>query len=216
MNKKVTIIDYGMGNILSLQRALRHVGATTLLSEDEFAISNAERLVLPGVGAFGRGIEEIKRRGIDHAINKYLISERPFLGICLGMQLLLTESFEFGHHKGLNIFPGKVIRLHKSESDQQLKIPQIGWNMLLKPSTRDHVQWSIGILNTISERDYMYFVHSFACYPNSSSIIIAETEYGRDCFCSVLGSGNVYGCQFHPERSGEKGLKILNNFVTEL
>lgn len=218
MNRTI-VVDYGMGNLFSIQHALRHVGAEAEISSDPRVITGAERLILPGVGAFEQAMQELRNRQLIGAIKDFVQTGRPLLGICLGMQLLFTDSFEFGHFEGLNLIRGKVVRFKEADAaSPPFKIPQIGWNRIEtplraegRPGTADF--WRSTVLDGITEEDYFYFVHSYICFPDDPAEIVAETEYGLDRFCSAVGRKNVWGCQFHPEKSGEKGLQIYRNFI---
>jgi glutamine amidotransferase len=211
-----------MGNLFSIQHALKHVGADAVTTSDPLLIAHAERLILPGVGAFEQAMQELQKRDVVSAISEFVHTGRPLLGICLGMQLLFTESFEFGHHKGLDLISGKVIRFKRDKAiTPSFKIPQIGWNRIEMPSqpgVRSGFEeiWHSTILKGITEQDFFYFVHSYVCVPDDPASIVAESLYGIDRFCSVTNKGNVWGCQFHPEKSGENGLLIYKNFVQKL
>lgn len=221
VNPKVLIIDYGMGNLFNIERAIMHVGGSAEISDSPLKIASAERLILPGVGAFGKAMHELKNRGIIEALYAFIQTGRPFMGICLGMQLLLTESHEFGQYNGLNLISGKVVRLKGVADDgQQLKIPHIGWNKIDIPesvekrkSESNYHSWDGTILQGLNSGSYFYFVHSFVCYLEDAKYVLAESIYGMDRFCSVVRKDNIYGCQFHPEKSGEEGLHIYRNYL---
>ena len=208
---KVTVIDYGLCNLLSVCNALKHVGANPEIVSDPDKVLHAERLVLPGVGAFQNGMDGLRANGMVDAVKSYAALGRPLLGICLGMEFLMDKSFEFGEHDGLGIIPGQVENLKQQASVGQagLKVPHIGWNYLA-PS--DH-SWDKTILAGLDKGVDMYFVHSFHVVPRHRADCLAMTSYGTHAFCSVVARGSVYGCQFHPEKSGVSGLKILDNFV---
>lgn len=217
----VVIADYGMGNLFSIERAVRYVGGKCEITDNPVKIARADRLILPGVGAFGEGMRQLKENGMVDAIYEFVQKGRPMLGICLGMQLLLSESCEFGVHKGLELIQGKVVPLTESKSGNRvLKIPHIGWNQINAPVIRNLLigdnsdMWKGTILNGLKPGTHFYFVHSFRCMPEDPERIIAETVYGEDRFCSVVNKDNVWGCQFHPERSGEKGLQVYKQYVT--
>ncbi|MCF7907798.1 MAG: imidazole glycerol phosphate synthase subunit HisH [Candidatus Omnitrophica bacterium] len=218
------IVDYGMGNLFSLERVIRHLGGTAVISSDPETIASAERVILPGVGAFGDGMDKIKNRELVAPIQRAIDSGKPFLGICLGMQLLMTESEEFGVHGGLDVISGSVRRFFDSKGDKaSYKIPHVGWNRLLAPKIVEFGQpvscegsnkfWEDTILNTTQEGEFVYFVHSYTVTPQNPEHILAETEYGQSRFCSAIRSNNVFGCQFHPEVSANVGLRILKEFL---
>ncbi len=206
----LVIVDYGVGNLFNVQRAFSHFGLDSTISKDPETVRKAERLILPGVGAFETGVSHLKSYGLIPAIRTYAKSGRPLLGICLGMQLLLTESEENGRHRGLDLIPGRVLRFKGPARGRPIfKTPQIGWNTLLGSAA----SWKDTILDGLDREPYMYFVHSYCVYPKDQKTRLAVTRYGRDEFCSVIRQKNIVGCQFHPERSGDFGLKILENFA---
>ncbi|MBF0594721.1 MAG: imidazole glycerol phosphate synthase subunit HisH [Candidatus Omnitrophica bacterium] len=207
---KVVIIDYGLCNLLSVHNALRHCGVDAVIAADPAALSDADGVILPGVGAFEDGMSGLRQRGFMEALGTYVPTGRPLLGICLGMQLLMERSCEFGVHDGLGLIKGEVRPVdHIAVDGGILKIPHIGWNGLRRAS-RD---WEGSLLTGLPEAVEMYFVHSFRVVPQEASHILAETEYGGKRFCSVVARENIWGCQFHPEKSSAMGLKLLNNFV---
>ena len=210
MSKAVTIIDYGVGNMLSVARAFEHCGATVILAHDPAAIERAESLVLPGVGAFENGMRELRERGLIAPIRRYATSGRPLLGICLGMQMLASVGEEFGEYEGLNLIPGRVKQLPRCGTDGlALKSPNIGWCDLLPSPGSD---WSSGILAN-SANASVYLVHSYALYPDQEEHRLADCTFGGHRFASAVKRGNVFGCQFHPEKSGPEGLKIISSFL---
>lgn len=198
----ITIIDYGMGNLRSVQKAFEHIGATAKIASTPKDIEGADRLVLPGVGAFRDAIAEIREQGFADPIHKHIESERPFLGICLGLQLLFEISYEEGEYEGLGIVPGKVIRF---EDQPDLKIPHMGWNQLQRSGSPQ-------LLDGIPEDAHFYFVHSFYVAPTEESVVAGRTSYGTD-FVSMIELGNLFATQFHPEKSQRAGLKLLTNFA---
>lgn len=209
----VTIIDYGVGNLFSVQRGLEHCGATVTVTSDHAKILSAPRVVLPGVGAFGNAMHELHRLGLVEVIRQLAQNKTPLLGICLGMQLLLDESEEFGITKGLGLIPGHVVPLpdHTVSGDRQ-KIPHIGWNALYPSDTsRD---WGGTVLENTAAGDAVYFVHSFMALPTDPAHRIADCIYGDHKVAAAISNANVMGCQFHPEKSGEVGLKILRTFCS--
>lgn len=199
----VAIIDYDAGNIKSVEKALLYLGEEAVITRDRDAILRAERVILPGVGAFGDAMDKLRTYGLDKVIQEVVGQNTPFLGICLGLQLLFESSEESEGVEGLGILKGKVVRLPE-ESD--LKIPHIGWNSLKYPN-------SGRLFTGIAEDSYVYFVHSYYLQAKDPSIVTATTEYGTLIHASVE-QGNVFACQFHPEKSSEVGMQILKNFLT--
>ena len=194
------IVDYGVGNLFSLLSSFHAIGECAAITSDGEEISKADRIVLPGVGAFADAAEKLKKSGLDGAVVAAAKKGVPLLGICLGMQLLFDESYEYGVHKGLGLLSGKVTAI--DDAGGRLKIPHIGWNALkIKKSP---------LFKYINDGDYVYFVHSYAATECENSVI-ATTEYGGTITAAV-GRNNIYGCQFHPEKSGETGLNILKAF----
>jgi glutamine amidotransferase len=219
VSPEVVLIDYGMGNLFSLERVIRHLGGTPHITSDPAKIAAAERLILPGVGAFGEGMVNLREKGLIEPIRVCARSGRRVLGICLGMQLLMTESFEFGHHLGLDIVAGQVVRLPDPQPEGPCyKIPHVGWNGILVPQREVDTGRSAfeedSILRGISSGSFVYFVHSFEVVPRAKRHILAETDYAGKRFCSALRDGNVFGCQFHPEISGDAGLRIIKEFLS--
>lgn len=222
---EVIIIDYGMGNLFSLERVVAHLGGRAVISKDIQTIECAGRLILPGVGAFGDGIRNLRLGGLDRAIQAFVHSKRLLLGICLGMQLLMSESEEYGLHQGLDLVPGRVVKfLEPGPENIFYKIPHVGWNTLEYPSHGNkggknaldgNNPWEKTIFRKISEGAFVYFVHSYMVVPSDRDVILSETVYGRNRFCSALRKGNIWGCQFHPEVSGDVGLKILKEFLSQ-
>ena len=198
----IAIIDYGMGNLGSVQKALAYLGYDSEITNDPARVMDADGVVLPGVGAIGAAMESLKSKGLDKVVHEYIATGKPFLGICLGMQMLFDTSEEsFGGEpvKGLSVLPGKVV---KFPSDMGLKIPQIGWNEL---NSRCEI---------IPDKEYVYFVHSYYCVPDKIQDVAATVNYGIEYCCSVRRD-NVFACQFHPEKSGEAGLAILNRWARQ-
>lgn len=200
----IAIIDYGMGNIHSVQKALQSFGAQTQVSSDPRVIADCQKIVLPGVGAFNDALTELNRKGLSEEIKKQIKNKKLFLGICLGMQLLFARSQESKGVKGLDVLKGEVRRFKNS---QDLKVPHMGWNQLrIKNNT-------CPLLKGIDNDCYVYFCHSYYVDCNQKSDIACTTDYGID-FTSVVWRDNIFGIQFHPEKSQSIGLKILNNFVS--
>jgi len=208
---KVVIIDYGVGNLLSVQRAVEECGAEAITSSDPDVIARAERVILPGVGAFANGMQALESLGLVEVIKALATDGIPLLGICLGMQLLLDESEEHGVTKGLGIIPGRVVPVPNVSPDgTPLKIPHIGWNSLV---VFEGATWNGTILQSSTPGDAVYFVHSFMAAPEDPLMRVADCLYGGNRIAAIIGKENVYGCQFHPEKSGPSGLKILQNFL---
>ncbi len=203
----IAIIDYGMGNLRSVQKGFEKVGFEAIVTADPRVVLEAERIVLPGVGAFRDCIRNLETGGFVEPILKVIQEGRPFLGICLGLQLLFTESEEFGRHKGLDVIPGKVLRFPEgmTEGGEALKVPHMGWNQLSfkrRPAP----------LEGLEEGTNVYFVHSYYVKPDDDSVVATTTNYGIE-FCSSIWKENIVATQFHPEKSQEKGLTILRQFA---
>lgn len=212
MKPSVTVVDYGVGNLLSVTRALEHCCAEVRMADTPAGIEAAERLVLPGVGAFADGMAGLRQRSMIHALGAFAESGRPFLGICLGMQMMMETSEEFGRHEGLGFIEGSVIPVPATKDDGSAhKIPHIGWNALLEPVPGC---WAGSILGDLKKGSAVYFVHSFMAAPAQSSEILAKCRYDGVDITAAVQSGNLVGCQFHPEKSGEIGLRILRKFLT--
>lgn len=210
MSARVAIVDYGMGNIFSVKRACEQVGLQGFLTSNSREIVSAEAVILPGVGAFGDAMVALKKKDLVFPIKEVVARKIPFMGICLGMQLLMTDSCEFGLHQGLDIVPGHTLRLGNGlQNGHCVKVPQVGWNRLEAPS---QTAMEKSLLKGLSDGEYMYFVHSYYVEPKEASLVLTTTRYGDSSFCSSLQFDNVFACQFHPERSGPKGLKIYSNF----
>jgi imidazole glycerol-phosphate synthase subunit HisH len=208
---KVIIIDYGVGNLLSVQRAVEECGAEAITSSEPDVIARADRVILPGVGAFANGMQALESLGLIEVIKGIAADGIPLLGICLGMQLLLDESEEHGVTKGLGIIPGRVMQVPNASADGlSLKIPHIGWNSLV---LAEGAAWGGTILQNSTPGDAVYFVHSFMADPKDPSMRIADCLYGGNRISAVIGKNNVVGCQFHPEKSGGMGLRIIKNFI---
>lgn len=201
----IAIIDYGMGNLHSIHKALEYVGGDAVITENPDDLSKAERVVLPGIGAFGDGIANLRKAGFVEALRREVLErKKPFLGICLGMQLLATRSFEFGEHEGLGFIPGEVKKFEFPEA-KRLPIPHVGWNSVA--IRKEHE-----LLKGIKNNSDFYFVHSFRYLPADQNSVIASCDYGYD-FPAIVGSANIFATQFHPEKSQKDGLKLLINFL---
>lgn len=212
-SSRVTVIDYGIGNLLNVVRALQHCGAqVSVVDNAAQVVELPDRLVLPGVGAFADGMLELRQRGFDDLVKRFATTERPFLGICVGMQMLFDVGEEFGDHAGLGLIPGRVVPLPSMDvSERPHRIPHIGWSALQKPGSR--TSWEHTILNGTEPDEPMYFVHSFAPMPAQEEHRLADTHYNGVRICAAVARGSIYGCQFHPERSAQRGLDILSAFL---
>ena len=203
----IAIIDYGMGNLRSVQKGFEKVGFDAVVTSDPKVLLDAQRVVLPGVGAFRDCMRNLEEGGFVEPILKVIREGKPFLGFCLGLQLLFTESEEFGLHQGLNVIPGRVLRFPEGmqEAGESLKVPHMGWNQL-------SVKRAAPIFKDVEDATNVYFVHSYYVKPVDESVVAATTSYGID-FCSAIWSDNVVATQFHPEKSQDKGLAMLRNFA---
>jgi len=203
----IAIIDYGMGNLRSVQKGFEKIGAEALVTADPQVVLQADRIVLPGVGAFRDCMRNLEQAGFVEPILRVIAEGRPFLGICVGMQLLFTDSVEFGLYQGLNVIPGHVLRFPDDMrvADERLKVPQMGWNQL-------HFKRRPPAFEGIAEGSNVYFVHSYYVQPDNDDVIATTTDYGFE-FCSSVWKDNIVATQFHPEKSQDVGLRILKNFA---
>ncbi len=201
----IAVIDYGMGNLRSVVKGFEKVGVIAEVTADPRVVERADAVVLPGVGAFGQCMEHLRAAHMDEVIPAVIAADKPFLGICLGLQLLFEESEEFGPVRGLGVLPGRVVRFFPDGAPDGVKIPHMGWNGL-------EMAQPTPVLAGIPENEHVYFVHSYYVAPADTSIIATTTEYGGFRFCSSVARGNLFACQFHPEKSGAMGLQILRNF----
>lgn len=199
----ITIVDYQMGNLRSVQKAIEHAGGNAIVSSDPGEIAAASKLIMPSVGAFGDAMQELRRRDLVSPIRDFIASDRPFLGICLGLQLLFDRGFEHGEHEGLGVLEGDVVRF---DLDHRLKVPHMGWNSVavLKQSP---------VVEDIPDGTHFYFVHSYFVRPADPSVVAMQCEYGHP-FCAMVQRGNLFATQFHPEKSQADGLKLLSGFVS--
>jgi len=202
----IAIIDYGMGNLRSVQKGFEKVGFDAVVTADPKTVLAAEKVVLPGVGAFRDCMRNLEEGGFVEPIRKVIQEGRPFLGICLGLQLLFTESEEFGLHKGLDIIPGRVVRFADgmTENNEKLAVPHMGWNQI-------SFKQQSPVFAGVDEGANVYFVHSYYVQPLDQAVVATTTNYGTD-FCSAISRDNIVATQFHPEKSQAVGLKILKNF----
>jgi len=211
---EVVVIDYGVGNLLSVKRGLEHCGAKVTLTADPEKIVSASRVVLPGVGAFRNGMLALERLGLVPVIRELALRETPLLGICLGMQLLLEVSEEFGVTEGLGLIAGRVISVPtQTLAGTRQKIPHIGWSALQLPQAS--TCWEKTLMRDNREGEAAYFVHSFMAVPTDPANRIADCLYGGQLISATIGRNQITGCQFHPEKSGEVGLKILRRFCVD-
>ena len=214
----IGIVDYNMGNLASVINAFKKVGADAKLESDPAKLENYDKLILPGVGAFGDAMAHLKHNGIDKAVKAFAASGKPLLGICLGMQLLFESSEEFGEHKGLGLIPGKVVAFDESRFDHPQKVPHMGWNELFVQRTKrmEDRRWMMDdgrsvLFDRLPNEFYLYFVHSYHAVCDDA-YAIGKTYYGYE-FVSAVQNENVFGIQPHPEKSHENGLKIIENFT---
>lgn len=205
----ITIIDYQMGNLRSVQKAFEHLGVAATISSDPHEIAAAEKLVLPGVGGFGEAIAELRRRDLVAPIHDFIASGRPLLGICLGLQLLFETGFEGGSHRGLGILAGEVVRFEGRGfgGPDGLKVPHMGWNAVAKRA-------DVPLLQDVADGTHFYFVHSYHVRPTDRSIVALTCDYGGE-FCAMIARDNLYATQFHPEKSQAEGLKLLQRFALD-
>ncbi|MDG2285384.1 MAG: imidazole glycerol phosphate synthase subunit HisH [Alphaproteobacteria bacterium] len=211
---RVGIVDYGVINLRNIVRGFEHIDAEVYSSQDGDELLRADRLVLPGVGAFGSGVGELRRLGLDKVVMEFSASGKPVLGICLGMQLLFESSNEYGEHEGLGIIEGTVVPIPSGRGDEgRRKIPHIGWNTLLP--YKGGQEWRGTCFGNSSYAPSCYFVHSFMVKPENSEHVLAVTDYEGASIVAAVQSNNVIGMQFHPERSGPVGLQMLKDFLLE-
>ena len=208
-SKKVTIIDYGCGNILNLIRAIKFIGYEVEVTHEKNKIINSSYLILPGVGAFGNAMKQIEKYNLQDIILEYVKSNKPLLGICLGMQILFTASHVFGYHKALGLIEGEVIKI-SNKKNNEIKIPHMGWNEIYPKDNNG--EWRNKILQNPLIGKSFYFVHSFICLTKNSNSTIAVCNYSDISIPAVVANNNIFGCQFHPEKSSDNGLAFLKNF----
>ena len=204
---EVVIVDYGVGNLFNVQKAFEVCGARITVTDRADVIRQAARLLLPGVGAFGAAMDNLHSRNLIDAVKDFAASGKPLMAICVGAQVLLSSSEEFGQHEGLDLIPGDVNRF---STDCGRKIPEIGWNSLAQPA---EIDWQTTCLRGLEAAPYVYFNHSFVMAPRYSRHCLAFSEYGNQRFCAAVAKDNLVGFQFHLELSGQVGLQIVNNFL---
>lgn len=211
MKLKVAIVDYGLGNLFSINQACEHVGLESIITSDPASIASADALILPGVGAFGDAMKSLTENRLIQPVLDFVQTGKPFMGICLGMQLLFTESEEFGAHKGLNLIEGKIVRFPEKNRDGNIiRVPQIQWNRIYK---NDDLLWNNSVLKGIPEGAYMHFVHSYYAVPENKNTILSYSEYEGVRYASAVVKGNITGIQYHPEKSAEQGIQMYQNWA---
>ena len=224
-DQEIAIVDYGMGNLFSVAQACRWAGLKSVITSSSSEISAAKAVILPGVGAFGVAMDNLKRLDLVNALRDYANSGNPMIGICLGLQLLMTESLEFGRHTGLGIIDGEVVPLREfRKDDRRYKVPHVGWSRIQAPEPDEQQRikpaipetWRHTLLDGLPDGEHMYFTHSYFIRPNDLKLSLSFTMYGQSKFCSSLSVGNIFACQYHPERSGPSGLHIYQNLATLL
>lgn len=210
MAKKVVVIDYGIGNVFSVCNALLKIGSLPVLTDDPSVVEKADRVILPGVGAFSKAMNNLKQRGLDRAITNFVGTGRPFLGVCIGMQVLMEYSFESGKHRGLGLIEGGVERIPTTSiAGKVIKVPHVGWgNVFIKDNWADRDQMFF-----TADSSYFYFLHSYACMLSYVGDLVGTVHYDGNSLAAIICRDNIVGVQFHPERSGEDGLKFLSHFV---
>ncbi len=207
---KVTVVDYGSGNVFSVSKALEHVGASVDVTRDVEKVANAERLFLPGVGAFRAALELLQNSGLSESIQRFTETGRPFLGVCVGMQLMMDGSEEFGWHPGFGLIEGRVSPIATTTAGgDPHPVPHIGWSPLIEPK----ISWAGSLLDGLGEEDSVYFVHSYAAVPINPTDVLATCDYNGRVIVAGIARDNLTGLQFHPEKSGDVGLRILKTFI---
>ena len=209
MSKKIVIVDYGLGNLYSIEQACSQLGYSTIFSSNSKDILGASNLILPGVGSFEVAMKQLNDFNLIETLKKFVKTGKPLMGVCLGMQLLFDESDEFGNHHGLGIIKGKIVKFPEIVKNQKIRIPHIGWNKIFK----SEMEWNNTPLKNTNNESLMYFVHSYYAVPESNTNILTLSSYSGFEFCSSVKKDNVFGFQFHPEKSGKEGLIIYDNFL---
>lgn len=211
MLKKIVIIDYDLGNLFSVKQACEVVGLNSIISSKKEDILNADGLILPGVGAFNEAINNLKNRGLDSVIKLQVKKNIPLFGICLGLQLLFSKTEEFDDGPGLDLISGSVTKIKNNLKKNKLKVPHVGWNKIYS----DKFDWDNTPLESLENNNYMYFVHSYYVNPIDKSFILSNTNYESINFCSSVIKNNIFACQFHPEKSGDKGVEIYHKWANQ-
>lgn len=209
MKKKITILDYNMGNLFSVKNAFLSFGVETKISSNSTEFGESDALIIPGVGAFGEAVDNLKKRNLINPIIDFYNTGKPIMGICLGLQLFFENSEEFGYNKGLGIIKGDVLKF-KTNIDSKQKIPHMGWNKVL--NEKNETFWEKSPLNDIPNDAFMYFVHSYYVKPVDEDVVLSTTEYLGNKFCSSIKFKNIFACQFHPEKSGKDGINIFKKW----
>ena len=210
MIRDVAIIDYKMSNLHSVKAACDKVGLSSIITSNKKKILDSKIAILPGVGAFGEAMTQLSKLSLDKCVLDFVNTGKPFIGICLGLQLLFDSSEEFGNHKGLGLIKGKVKKFDFKQTGKiKYPVPQIGWNKIMQ----SYCSWDDTLLKDNRNNDFMYFVHSYYVEPEDKSIILSKTTYGITEYCSSIKKGNIFATQFHPERSGKAGLRVYKNLL---
>jgi glutamine amidotransferase len=214
-NRQVAVIDIKMGNLFSVIRACEFANLDPIITTNIPTILESDALILPGVGAFGDAMNSLREMNLITTIKDFVESGKPLMGICLGMQLLFTESNEFGIHKGLELIEGSVIKFpSKNQQNEIIKVPHMGWSRIFQPAFSKKDYWVNSPLCNIQNGEFMYFVHSYISVPKDQDVGLSNTYYEGTMFCSSVKLNNVFGCQFHPEKSGKRGIQIYKNWAT--
>ncbi len=214
MSAAVAIVDFGMGNLFSVQKALETVGLDAKITNDPKDVIAAKAVVLPGMGAFGDAMSDLRAHGLVEPLRDLAKNGKPFLGVCLGLQLMLEKSLEFGEHEGLGMIEGVVVRFERPvEGGIDLKVPQVGWNAIRPPAGRGAEHWKGSPLEGLPDGVCGYFVHSYYAKPKDPSVVLGASRYGQIEFPAALRKGNLFACQFHPEKSGPRGIDMYRNFA---
>jgi len=213
---KIAIVDYQLSNLYSVKHACDFVGLNTKITSKNTEISKADAIILPGVGAFGDAMINLNKLGLTKTIKNFVKTGKPMMGVCLGLQLLFTESEEFGQHQGLDLIPGKVIKFPAENDDgEKIKVPHMGWNKIYAKK-KDQSNWQGTPLEKNKQEEYMYFVHSYFVKPNDKKVILSLTNYSGLEYCSSLKKNNIFAVQYHPEKSGSAGLKIYKQWSNSI